>query len=409
MMSEQLRQQRTGVLALSDGTVFVGIGAGAVGWVAGEVCFQTAMSGYQEILSDPSYHGQIVTFTFPHIGNVGVNDEDNESSHYACGMVCACPVTVPSNYRSGGSFAAWLESHNIIGVSDVDTRALTHRLREHGCMSAVACHRPEGIDEETVSFVRDKAREHPAMDGLRLDQDVTCASPYGWSEGLWQHTSNGGVAERISSRPLVVVVDYGVKRSVLRALYDGGADVRVVPSSFSCAEVLALKPQGVLLSNGPGDPRSTFPHTKALLDGLLESRVPLLGICLGHQLLALALGARVIKMPFGHHGGNQPVCSLGDGHIDITSQNHGFAVVEAGLPKGLQVTHRSLFDGSVEGLRVRGQQVSSVQYHPEAGPGPVDARFIIRDFVASLGSQGAKASSVSPSGGSPSRGSTSKG
>jgi len=380
--------QRTGVLALSDGTVFVGIGVGAVGRVAGELCFQTAMSGYQEILSDPSYNGQIVTFTFPHIGNVGVNDEDDESGHYASGMVSACPLTPPSNYRSRSSLAAWLTGRGIVGVSDIDTRAVTHRLREHGCMNAVVCHRPEGIDADTIALVRAQAREHPSMDGLRLDQNVTCASPYGWSQGLWQGNRAGGGNDCADEkRPLVVVVDYGVKRSVLRTLYESGAGVRVVPSSFSCEEILALQPRGVLLSNGPGDPRSTYPHAKAMLRGLLDSRVPMLGICLGHQLLALALGARVIKMRFGHHGGNQPVCSLGDGHIDITSQNHGFAVVEDGLPEHVQVTHRSLFDGSVEGLQVRGQDVCSVQYHPEAGPGPVDARFIIKDFVATLTAQ----------------------
>ncbi len=365
-------------VVLADGTVFWGCGAGAVGVAIGEICFNTATTGYQEILTDPSYAGQIITFTFPHIGNVGANSEDIETATPAArGCVLRMAITEPSNWRATSHLNRWLSSHNLVAVTGVDTRALTRRIRDGGAPNAAVIHVPDGnIDIGALQFM---AQQWPGLEGADLAMEVMCRQTYSWEETSWALGSGYGR----QSAPLhhVVAVDYGAKRNILRCLADAGCRVTVVPGTASAEDILRHAPDGVFLSNGPGDPAATGKYAVPMIQALLEKRLPIFGICLGHQMLALALGAQTYKMHLGHHGANQPVKDLTTGRVEITSQNHGFGVDRASLPQGVIETHVSLFDDSNEGLRVEGMPAFSVQYHPEASPGPQDSHYLFERFV----------------------------
>ena len=369
----------TAALALADGTVFRGRGFGARGTAVGEVCFNTAMSGYQEILTDPSYAGQIITFTFPHIGNVGTNDDDLEAGDPAArGLVLRADVTEPSNWRAAQHLEPWLERRGLIGIAGIDTRRLTRLLRTNGAQDGALTHAPEAIDGAALVA---KARAWPGLEGMDLAREVCCRQAYGWTETRWD--AGAGVRDtRAAPRRHVVAVDYGAKRSILRSLTSAGCRVTVVPATATAETILAHEPDGVFLSNGPGDPAATGCYAVPAIKELIASGLPIFGICLGHQLLALALGAETRKMPFGHRGANHPVKELATGRVEITSQNHGFEVVAESLPRGVAATHVSLFDGTLEGLAVDDRPIFSVQYHPEASPGPQDAQHLFARFVA---------------------------
>ena len=378
----------TGVLVLADGHVAWGRGFGAAGSAVGEVCFNTAMTGYQEVMTDPSYAGQIVTFTFPHIGNVGVNDEDLESRvDGAVGCVVREDVTAPSNFRSTGTFGDWLKARGKIGLAGVDTRALTRRIRLAGAPNALIAHDPEGKFDIPRLIAR--AREWPGLEGMDLARIVSRSGDEAWEGGIW-HLGRGFARSprpkaEDDTRPHVVAMDFGAKDNIFRSLVQAGARVTVVPAQATLAAILALKPDGVFLSNGPGDPAATGVYAVAVIQGLLERDVPIFGICLGHQLLGLASGARTIKMHQGHRGANHPVQRLSDGVVEITSMNHGFAVDNSALPDTVTETHVSLFDGSNCGISVVGKRAFSVQYHPEASPGPMDSFYLFEKFVGMLG------------------------
>ncbi|MCW2247199.1 carbamoyl-phosphate synthase small subunit [Azospirillum fermentarium] len=368
----------TGVLVLADGTVFKGRGIGAVGDAVGEVCFNTSMTGYQEILTDPSYAGQIITFTFPHVGNVGTTPEDIETvTPAARGLILRADITQPSNWRSTQHLDAWLKSHNLIGLAGVDTRRLTRRIRDLGAPNGVVAHAPDGkFDLDALTA---KAAGWPGLEGMDLAKDVSCTQTYGWTEAAW--TIGGGYATQDTPRFHVVALDFGAKRNILRCLAAAGCKVTVVPATATVDEVMSHKPDGVFLSNGPGDPAATGAYAVPTIRGLLDTGLPLFGICLGHQMLSLALGGRTEKMPRGHRGANHPVKDLATGRVEITSQNHGFVVVPESLPPDVEVTHVSLFDGTNEGIRLKGKPVFSVQYHPEASPGPQDSHYLFDRFV----------------------------
>ncbi len=353
-------------LVLSDGSVFFGRPVGAPGLSGGELCFNTGMTGYQEVISDPSYAGQIITFTFPHIGNVGTNDLDMESARiFAKGVVLRADITNPSNHRSEQHFNQWLISQGISGICNVDTRRLTQHLRKHGHQNAVIIHGQDGnID---MARAQEYLAALPDMTGQDLAATVSTKAPYVWNE-----MKNNG--------PHVVVIDYGVKRNILRCLEQQGFQLTVVPASLPAADILALKPDGIFLSNGPGDPAATGTYALPIIKQLLAANLPLFGICLGHQLLALALGGKTTKMPSGHRGTNHPVKNLLTGMVEITSQNHGFHVVATSLPAEVEITHISLFDQTNEGLRLKSGQAFSVQYHPEASPGPHDSHYLFVQF-----------------------------
>ncbi len=368
----------TAVLALADGTIFYGHGFGATGARVGEVCFNTSISGYQEILTDPSYAGQIINFTFPHIGNVGANVEDLESINpVALGMICREDVTDPANWRSTQTLQAFLERHGMIGLSGVDTRALTAHIRDNGAPNGVIAHDKNG-NFDIDALVR-QAKEWPGLDGMDLALTISCTQRYGWDEGLWE-LGKGHVTQTAPAHH-VVAIDYGAKRNILRCLASAGCKVTVVPAQTAAEDILALKPDGVFLSNGPGDPAATGVYAVPVIKQLLEKNMPVFGICLGHQLLALALGGQTKKMKLGHRGGNQPVKDLTTGKVEITSQNHGFCVLPETLPDTAEVTHVSLFDGSNEGLRMKNKPAFSVQYHPEASPGPHDSHYLFQRFM----------------------------
>jgi carbamoyl-phosphate synthase small subunit len=369
----------TAVLMLADGTTLWGRGLGAAGAAVGEVVFNTAMTGYQEVLTDPSYAGQIITFTFPHIGNVGANGEDIESTTPAArGAVLRADITAPSNWRATRPLDAWMKTNGIVGISGIDTRSLTRRIRQSGAPNGTIAHAPDGVFD--LDALQRRAAEWPGLIGMDLAKDVTCGQTYSWTESLW-HLGQG-YGQQENPRFHVVAVDYGAKRNILRCLADAGCKVTVVPATATGEEILAHRPDGVFLSNGPGDPEATGVYAVPAIKSVLESGLPLFGICLGHQMLALALGGKTRKMETGHRGANHPVKDLATGKVEITSQNHGFAVVEETLPQGVSVSHRSLFDGSVEGLIVEGRPVFSVQYHPEASPGPQDSHYLFERFVS---------------------------
>ena len=371
----------TACLVLADGTVFYGMGFGAAGETVAELVFNTAMTGYQEIMTDPSYAGQIVTFTFPHVGNVGVTAEDEETATpVAAGMVVKWDPTQPSNWRATGNLTDWLAAKGRIGMGGVDTRRLTRAIRQQGAPHVALAHDPEGkFDLERLVA---KARGWRGLVGLDLAKDVTCAQSYRWDEMRWAWPE--GYKRREGPGLRVVAVDYGAKRNILRCLASAGCEVTVLPATATAEDVLALNPEGLFLSNGPGDPAATGTYAVPMIQGALKADLPVFGICLGHQMLALALGARTVKMNHGHHGANHPVKDLDTGKVEITSMNHGFTVDSQTLPKGVRETHVSLFDGSNCGIAVDGKPVFSVQYHPEASPGPQDSYYLFERFAAAM-------------------------
>jgi carbamoyl-phosphate synthase small subunit len=373
----------SGVLVLADGTVIWGRGFGAVGDAVGEVCFNTAMTGYQEVLTDPSYAAQIVTFTFPHIGNVGTNDEDNEARvDGAVGCVVREDPTAPSSFRARDDLGHWLTAKGKIGLAGIDTRALTRRIRLSGAPNAVIAHHPEGKFDLPALLKR--AQAWPGLEGMDLARVVSRTAQQEWEGGIWT-LGKGFAHESGAARPHVVAIDYGAKDNIFRNLVEAGAHVTVVPAQTPLAAILALEPAGVFLSNGPGDPAATGAYAVPVIAALLERDVPIFGICLGHQMLGIAAGATTTKMHQGHRGANHPVKRLADGVVEITSMNHGFAVDNTALPEGVEETHVSLFDGSNCGIAVKGKRAFGVQYHPEASPGPQDSFYLFEKFVGMLG------------------------
>jgi len=372
----------TALLVLADGTVLDGFGFGAAGQAVGEVCFNTAMTGYEEILTDPSYAGQIITFTFPHIGNVGTNEEDIETVNMAAtpgarGVILHSRITEPSNFRATRHLDQWLNSRGIIGLAGLDTRALTGLIRSKGMPNAVIAHAPSG--EFDLAALKKEAREWPGLVGMDLVPMVTSGQRFSWDETPW--VWGKGYGRQDAPKFHVVAIDYGIKRNILRQLAATGAKVTVVPATTSAADILALAPDGVFLSNGPGDPAATGEYAVPVIRELIAKGLPTFGICLGHQMLGIAVGAKTMKMHQGHHGANHPVKDLTTGKVEITSMNHGFAVDRASLPKNAEETHVSLFDGSNCGIALRDRPVFSVQYHPEASPGPRDSHYLFDRFV----------------------------
>ena len=375
-------EKPTALLVLADGTVIEGRGLGATGSAVAEVCFNTALTGYQEILTDPSYAGQIVTFTFPHIGNIGTNDEDIEDLNPvaragAVGAVFKADVTNPSNYRAGTGLDQWLKKRGIVALSGIDTRALTALIREKGMPNAVIAHAPDGVFD--LDDLKRRAAAWSGLIGLDLAKEVTSGQSSVWRETPW--VWNEGFGEQAEPSMHVVAIDYGVKRNILRLLSGLGAKVTVVPASTGSEEILAMQPDGIFLSNGPGDPEATGDYAVPVIQDLLKTDIPVFGICLGHQMLALALGGKTAKMHQGHHGANHPVKDHTTGKVEIVSMNHGFAVDADSLPEGVEETHVSLFDGSNCGIALTGRPVFSVQHHPEASPGPQDSHYLFRRFV----------------------------
>jgi carbamoyl-phosphate synthase small subunit len=372
------RENPTAVLVLTDGTVFSGIGFGAATTNVGEVCFNTSMTGYQEIMTDPSYAGQIITFTFPHIGNVGANARDFETNRPAAlGMITRQPVTAPASWRAETNLGDWLATHNLPGIAGIDTRALTRRIRDAGAPHGVLCHAPDGnIDIDALISL---AAAWPGLTGMDLATEVTADATHDWNEGSWEIAT--GAHRQTDAAFSVVAMDFGCKHNILRCLTDAGCDVRVVPADTSAAEIMAMRPDGVFLSNGPGDPAATAAYAGPEIASLIDAGMPIFGICIGHQLMALAMGAKTHKMERGHRGANHPVKDLATGKIEITSQNHGFVVDPDSLPDTLEVSHISLFDQSIEGLRHRDKPAFCVQYHPESSPGPHDSRYLFTRFT----------------------------
>ncbi len=384
-MTTQILSGATGVLVLADGTVLSGIGVGATGSALGEVVFNTSMTGYQEILTDPSYMSQILAFTFPHIGNVGVNLEDVEQigeapERAARGVILRDVPSDPANWRATGGLDAWMKSRGVIGLAGVDTRALTQLIREKGAPHAVIAHAPDGkFDLEALTA---QARDWKGLVGLDLAKDASTTQAFEWTEGAWEWPT--GYAQPEAGDKSVVVVDYGVKRNILRALASTGVKITVVPASTTAEEILARNPDGVVLSNGPGDPAATGEYAVPEIRKLLDSGKPLMGICLGHQMLAIALGAKTLKMEQGHHGANHPVKDLTTGKVEIVSMNHEFSVDRDSLPEAVVETHVSLFDGTNCGIALKDRPVFSVQHHPEASSGPTDSLYLFKRFVDSM-------------------------
>lgn len=379
----------TAALVLADGTILWGKGFGAFTQQPsiGEICFSTAMTGYQETLTDPSFAGQIITFTFPHIGNVGTNAEDDEADQVAArGLVVKEDVTEPANWRSTASLDAWLKKRNVPGIAGVDTRSLTLKIRDKGAQSAALFYPENGKFD--LDALQAATKAWPGLEGMDLAKEVTCKAPYTWDKSVWEWPA--GTRAVSGKRRKVVAVDYGAKRNILRCLVAAGCDVTVVPATTTAKEILDLKPEGVFLSNGPGDPAATASYAVPAIKDVLDAGIPLFGICLGHQLLAQALGGKTYKLARGHRGANQPVKDLSTGRVEITSQNHGFAVDADSLPADAHVTHVSLFDGSNEGLASDRYAAFSVQYHPEASPGPSDSYYLFERFVALIDAHACK-------------------
>jgi carbamoyl-phosphate synthase small subunit len=372
----------TAALVLGSGEIVWGTGIGAAGTTTGEICFNTSITGYQEILTDPSYAGQIITFTFPHIGNVGTNPEDIETTTPAArGLILRGDITHPSNWRAAQHLDDWLKSHNLVGLAGVDTRRLTRLIRDSGAPTGVIHHAPDGNFD--IPSLTAAAAAWPGLEGMDLAKEVTCRQSYDWDESLW--ALHKGFGKQTSPKYHVVAMDFGAKRNILRALASAGCKVTVVPATASAEDVLRHRPDGIFLSNGPGDPAATGEYAVPVIQQLIKFGVPMFGICLGHQLLSLALGAKTKKMHLGHRGGNHPVKDLATGKVEITSQNHGFVVDETTLPDGVETTHISLFDKTLEGIRVADKPVFSVQYHPEASPGPQDSHYLFGRFVEMIG------------------------
>jgi carbamoyl-phosphate synthase small subunit len=373
----------TSALVLADGTVYWGGGLGAEGCTSGEICFNTSMTGYQEIITDPSYADQIITFTFPHIGNIGVNDNDLEHSRsFAKGIIIRADITDPSNYRASNHFRKWLNALGLIGIYGIDTRDLTKRIRTFGALNGVICHSKNQVFD--IEKLIEQAKNYEGLEGKDLASAVTCDDIYSWDESTWQfgNENTPEAFQTMSPKTFhIVVIDYGVKKNILRNLVKNGCRVTVVPATTSAKTILALKPDGVFLSNGPGDPAATGGYAVPIIKALIDSKTPIFGICLGHQLLGLALGAKTEKMKVGHRGANHPVKDLLTGKIEITSQNHGFVLSEESLPENVEITHRSLFDNSIEGLRHKDKAIFSVQYHPEASPGPTESDYLFKNFI----------------------------
>ena len=380
----------TGVLVLADGSVIWGLGIGARGATVGEICFNTSITGYQEILTDPSYAGQIINFTFPHVGNVGTNLEDNESTTPAArGLILRAEITHPSNWRAIKNLDEWLKSRNLIGVAGVDTRSLTRRIRDCGAPIGVICNAMKSdspdIDAHfsgkfTLNALLNSAKNWPGLEGMDLAKEVTCNQPYNWDETLWE-LHDGFNTQNATTRH-VVALDFGAKQNILRCLSSAGCKVTVLPATATAEDVLSYQPNGIFLSNGPGDPAATGEYAVPVIRQIIKFGIPMFGICLGHQLLARALGADTKKMHLGHRGANHPVKDIATGQVEITSQNHGFVVDETTLPDGVETSHISLFDGSLEGIRCTdGRPIFSVQYHPEASPGPQDSHHLFDRFI----------------------------
>ncbi|WP_270727960.1 glutamine-hydrolyzing carbamoyl-phosphate synthase small subunit [Shimia sp. Alg240-R146] len=385
-MAHKAPSHPTACLALADGTLFYGRGFGATGDTIAELCFNTAMTGYQEIMTDPSYAGQVVTFTFPHIGNTGVTPEDDETADpVAAGMVVKWDPTEPSNWRSAGTLSDWLAARGRIAIGGVDTRRLTRAIRQQGAPHVALAHDPDG-NFDTAALVA-KARAFSGLEGVDLAKEVTCAQSYRWDEMRWAWPD--GYARQEDPKYKVVAVDFGAKRNILRCLASAGCDVTVLPATATAEQVLAHNPDGVFLSNGPGDPAATGVYAVPMIKDVLKADIPVFGICLGHQMLALALGAKTVKMNHGHHGANHPVKDHDTGKVEITSMNHGFAVDAQTLPAGVVESHVSLFDGSNCGIRLADKPVFSVQHHPEASPGPQDSFYLFEKFAAYMAAKAA--------------------
>ena len=381
-MTMSSNQKPTACLVLADGSIFYGHGFGAIGTTVAELCFNTAMTGYQEIMTDPSYAGQIVTFTFPHIGNTGTTAEDDETTDpFAAGMVVKWDPTDPSNWRAQDKLAPWLTASGRIAIGGIDTRRLTRTIRQQGAPHVALCHNPEGYFD--VKDLLLQAQAFAGLEGLDLAKDVSCTQPYKWNEKRWAWGE--GCVKESAPKYKVVAIDYGAKRNILRSLASVGCDVTVLPAFATAEDILTYKPDGIFLSNGPGDPAATGIYAVPIIQAILaQTNIPLFGICLGHQMLALALGAKTIKMSHGHHGANHPVKDLESNKVEITSMNHGFTVDSQTLPAGVIETHISLFDGSNCGIRMADRPVFSVQYHPEASPGPQDSFYLFEKFSGAM-------------------------
>ena len=371
----------TAVIILSDKTVLWGKGIGSETHAIGEVCFNTSLTGYQEILTDPSYAGQIITFTFPHIGNVGTNEEDIETTNPAAkGLIIREDITSPSNWRAQKHFDEWLKSFNLVGISCIDTRMLTRKIRDSGAPNAIIAHNIEGKFDLEALFA--ELEQWPGLKGNDLAKEVSCTQSYAWDETTWSLENGYGTQD--NPEHTIVAVDFGAKRNILRCLANAGCKVVVVPANSNAEDIMAHNPDGVFLSNGPGDPSATGEYAVPVVKELIEKDMPIFGICLGHQILSLALGCKTQKMHLGHRGANHPVQDLKTGKVEITSQNHGFEVIEDSLPENVEQSHISLFDGSNEGIAVKDKPIFSVQYHPEASPGPQDSHYLFNRFVDNI-------------------------
>ena len=372
----------TGILVLEDGSFFQGFGFGFEGITTGEVCFNTSITGYQEIITDPSYAGQIINFTFPHIGNVGTNIEDNESNEiWTRGVIFNTDITTPSNYRSMKHLDAWLKKNKIIGIAGIDTRKLTNYIRDNGAPKGSMQFSKKG--KHNIESLQKLNRNWPGLLGLDLASQVSCKKPYKWNS-LKTWNKEKGYKKNKNKKYKIVAIDYGIKKNILRCLTDLDCEIKIVPAKTSSNNILAENPDGIILSNGPGDPAATGTYAIPTLKKLINSNLPIFGICLGHQLLALALGAKTSKMHMGHRGANHPVKNLKSKKVEITSQNHGFKVEENSIPNNVKITHLSLFDRSVEGIELKNKPVFSVQYHPEANPGPQDSKYLFEKFINNI-------------------------